>query len=96
MKLGCFQSNGGLRAMAYADFVAQAAALGYEAFDVPPNNRCGHRDLRAQGVAIHATSAMVPPDLSRDEAQAGGDRHAGQVDHRRGGGRRHRRDHPPR
>ena len=68
MKLGCFQSNRGLRAMDYADFVAQAAPLGYGAFDVPPNDSAAVGIVKAEGGVIHATSAMVPPDLSRDEA----------------------------
>ena len=66
MQLGCFQSNRGLAAMDYADFVTQAAALGYTAFDVPPSNPDAAGIVRGQGAHIHATSAVVPPDLSRD------------------------------
>lgn len=69
MKLGCFQSNRGLRQMAYDDFVTSAYALGYEAFDVPPNDADAVALVREQGGIAFATSALVPPDLSKDEAR---------------------------
>ena len=69
MKLGCFQSNRGLREMTYADFVSHASALGYEAFDVPLNNADAPDLVAAHDAIIHATSAIIPPDLSTDEAQ---------------------------
>ena len=69
MKLGCFQSNRGLREMAYADFVTGALALGYEAFDVPPNDADAVALVRDQGATVYATSAVVPPDLSKDAAR---------------------------
>ena len=69
MILGCFQSNCGLRQMAYTDFVKGAQALGYAAFDVPPNDADAVAFVREQGGIAFATSALVPPDLSKDEAR---------------------------
>ena len=69
MKLGCFQSNRGLRDMAYAEFVTGAMTLGYEAFDVPPNDADAVTLVREQGATVYATSAVVPPDLSKDAAR---------------------------
>lgn len=66
MQIGCFQSNRGLASMEYADFVVQAAALGYAAFDVPLHNPDAAGIVRSHGAHIHATSAVIPPDLSRD------------------------------
>ncbi len=69
MKLGCFQSNKGLRQMDYADFATQAAALGYEALDVPLTVDDSVEICHAHALETYATSAVVPPDLSRDETQ---------------------------
>ncbi len=69
MKLGCFQSNRGLRQMEYSDFATQAAALGYQALDVPLTTEGAVATCRAHELEAYATSAVVPPDLSRDETQ---------------------------
>ena len=69
MKLGCFQSNRGLRAMDYARFVASAAAVGYTAFDVPPDDAAAAALCREHSHTVYATSAVVPPDLSADAAR---------------------------
>ena len=66
MKLGCFQSNRGLRQMAYGDFVKAARELGYAAFDVPPGDADAVELCLRSGATIHATGAVIPPDLSRD------------------------------
>ena len=69
MKLGCFQSNRGLRQMPYAEFAKQAIALGYEALDVPPGNAEAVALCKTQGLPLYATSGLVPPDLSKDAAR---------------------------
>lgn len=69
MKIGCFQSNRGLRAMEYGAFATQAAVIGYEALDVPPTNPEAVSLCETLGMTSHATSAMVPPDLSPDDAR---------------------------
>lgn len=69
MKIGCFQSNRGLRAMEYGDFATQAAVIGYEALDVPPTNPDSVSLCSTLNLETYATSAMVPPDLSPDAAR---------------------------
>ncbi len=69
MKLGCFQSNRGLRQLAFEHFVERAKTLGYQAIDAPPNNGEAVALCRQHGLTVHATSALVPPDLSRESAR---------------------------
>lgn len=69
MKLGCFQSNRGLREMEYGAFATQAAVIGYQALDVPLNNPQAIELCGTLGMEAYATSAVVPPDLSPDTAR---------------------------
>lgn len=66
MKLGCFQSNRGLRQMEFADFAQAVADLGYDSIDVPPLNDAAVALCRELGLTIFATGAVVPADLSPD------------------------------
>lgn len=66
MQLGCFQSNRGLRQMAFQAFAQQVAELGYDSIDVPPNNSDAVARCRSLGLELYASSAVVPPDLSPD------------------------------
>lgn len=69
MKIGCFQSNRGLRSMDYGAFATQAAVIGYDALDVPVTNPDAPALCETLGMEAFATSAMVPPDLSPDSAR---------------------------
>lgn len=69
MKLGCFQSNQGLRQLDFDSFVAQAAKLGYEAIDAPLNVPEAAEVVRREGLHINSAGPLFLPDLSRDTAQ---------------------------
>jgi len=69
MILGCFQSNRGLREMDYGAFATQAAVIGYETLDVPPNNPDAVSVCQTLGLTLFATTAFVPPALSAETAR---------------------------
>jgi sugar phosphate isomerase/epimerase len=69
MKLGCFQSNHGLRQLAFPDFVAQAAALGYGAIDIPLNVENAADIVRGHGLQINSAGPLFLDNLSRDDAR---------------------------
>jgi sugar phosphate isomerase/epimerase len=69
MKLGCFQSNRGLRQLDFAQFAEKVVALGYESIDAPTGNADAVALCRAHGLTLHAAGAVIPPDLSADAAR---------------------------
>lgn len=68
MKLGCFQSNKGLREMDFRTFVIHAAEIGYDAIDIPPDDADAVEFCDGLGLVVHATSALKLPDLSADDS----------------------------
>ncbi len=69
MYLGCFQSNRALHRMEYAAFAAGASDIGYVTLDVPVLNDAAVAAARDLDMTLHATGALVPPDLSADRHQ---------------------------
>ena len=69
MYLGCFQSNRALHRMEYAAFAASASDIGYVTLDVPVLNDAAVEAARDLDMTLHATGALVPPDLSADSNQ---------------------------
>lgn len=69
MYLGCFQSNGALHRMDYADFAAIAFDIGYVTLDVPVLNDAAVKVARSLDMALHATGSLTPPDLSTESDQ---------------------------
>lgn len=69
MKLGCFQSNKGLRQLDFGSFVEQVARLGYGAVDIPvgvPDAAAMGRNL---GLEVHSAGPLFLPDLSPEHAR---------------------------
>lgn len=69
MLLGCFQSNQGLRRLDFADFVTQAAELGYTAVDIPLGVPDAAARCRSLGLAINSAGPLFLPDLSMENAR---------------------------
>ncbi len=69
MKLGCFQSNNGLRQLDFHQFVEQAAGLGYGSIDIPLDNPSAAAFCRSLGLTIHAAGNLFLPDLSGETAR---------------------------
>ncbi len=67
MKLGCFQSNKGLRQLDFQDFVQRAAKLGYEAIDIP---------MDEAGAADYLSLSWIGCTFSRPALSAGPERGA--------------------
>jgi len=66
MKLGCFQSNGGLRQIDYPTFIQQVADLGYEAVDIPTEELDAAEDCRSLGLTTYCAGPVFLPDLSAE------------------------------
>ncbi len=69
MYLGCFQSNRPLHQMEYARFAQTAVDIGYATVDIPPLNDDAVATCQRLGFRFYAAGAVIPPDLSRDEAR---------------------------
>lgn len=69
MKLGCFQSNKGLRQMDFHSFVERAVELGYEAVDIPIDVPDAAAAVRNKGLHVHSGGPLFLPELSRDPAR---------------------------
>ena len=63
MKLGCFQSNKGLRQIDFHSFVA-VAELGYEAVDIPIDAPDAAAAVRNKGLHVHSGGPLFLPELS--------------------------------
>ncbi len=69
MKLGCFQSNKGLRGLDFRTFVQHAAEIGYAAIDIPPFEADAAAFCDGLGLAVHSAGALGLPDLSADTTE---------------------------